>query len=143
MVSRSADGSQLAVFPVVFLKTKAYDNSRFSSLGIAMLLQHLRHRHENTGRKCHVKKMIAFFLAMSNLFESLVKGLEGLIPALVPRNVTASVAELLELLCKPGALQFDGLSDNVDEIFVTHLIRGETYDLDIVWKCTSFLLRIY
>lgn len=80
-----------------------YNHPRFASLGITMLLQHLRHWHKDAWGKCHVKEMVSLFLTMSNLLKPVMKRFEGLVSTLMPGHVAASIAELLELFCESGA----------------------------------------
>lgn len=59
----------------------------------------------------------------------------------MPGYVGASLAELLELLRKARALEFNGRFDDGEEIVMRDFIRGETYDLEVVGEETSSFLE--
>ena len=58
-------------------------------------------------------------------------------------HVGASLAELLELFCKPRTFELDGRFDNGEEVVMGHLIRGKAYYFEIGGEKTSSFLKAY
>ena len=60
----------------------------------------------------------------------------------MPGYVRASLAELLQLLCKTRTLELDGRLDDGDEVVMGHLIRSKAYDLEVGGEETSSFLQV-
>ena len=58
----------------------------------------LRDRNEDAGWQSHVEDSIALFSAIFDLFDVLVKHLEGLVLIILASNICADLAEFVQLL---------------------------------------------
>ena len=101
---------------------------RNSPIRVAKLLQPLRHGHKDLRRQRKVKQAILLLLAVPDLIKSLLESLEGFVSAFMAGHITASVAELLQLLGESRTFQLDGCSDDLDEVVWRHLVGGESDD---------------
>lgn len=61
----------------------------------------------------------------------------------MPGYVGASLAELLQLLCKTRTLELDGRFDDREKTVMAHFIRGKTHDFEIAGEETSSFLKSY
>lgn len=108
-----------------------------------MLPQTLLHAREDTRRQRHIEQTILLFLSCPKLLKSPPESTKRLFTSLMAGYVRASLAELLQLLCKTRTLEVDGRSDDGEEVVMGHLIRGKTYDLEVGGKETSSFLKAY
>lgn len=109
-----------------------YDDTSETIPRVAVALQLLRNRNENTGGKSHVEDPVLLLLALFDLVEVGVEVDKGFILVILTRNVGAVFAEVVEqffnLLCR----DLDVGSHTLQVVFMVHLCPGISDNLDVL-----------
>lgn len=111
-----------------------YNDSRNSILGIAVPLQLLRYRNEDTRWQGHVEHSVLLMLASLDLLEVPIEVLEGLILIILTRNVGAELAKALELLLDLFCRHLDVRFHSSQILCMVHFRAGIADDLDVFGK---------
>jgi hypothetical protein len=127
-------GCEMLTFPVRFESTLELtrrseilaewlldDDTNDALLWVAVLLQVLGDRDEDTGRKSHVEDTVVLGLALLNLLQVLVKLLEGAILVICTSKVGTDVTESIELIFNLFGWGLDVGADAFDILSVVHL----------------------
>lgn len=119
----------------------AYNDSGNALLGVAVLLQVLRNRDENTGGESHVEDAVGLLAALLELAKVRLELLEALVLVVLARNVRAHLAELVQLLLHLLGRGLDVRLDTLQVLLVVHLCSCIADNLDILGKEVVAVLR--
>lgn len=115
-------------------RSSAYHNASDTLGGVAALLQMLRDNGEYARRQSHVEKAVRLRLADLQLLNMLVQALERLVLVILPRDVGAQTAEVVQLLLDLFGWRLHVGPDAANVLLVVHLGSCIADDFDIFWK---------
>lgn len=109
-----------------------YDDPRNAPGRVAASLQVLGHDCEDAGRERHVEEPVRLRLSLLEVLEVRVEVLEGIVLVVLPRNISAEGAEVIQLLLHVLGGGLDVRSDSPNVLLVVHLGSGISDDLDVL-----------
>jgi hypothetical protein len=109
-----------------------YNDSGDALLGVAVALQVLGDCGENAGWERHVKDPVGLLATLFKLLEVLLKRNEGVILVILPRNVCAEAAKLVQLLLDLLCGRLDVRLDALEVLLVVHLCPRISDDANVL-----------